>query len=82
MIEKGHLFHIFICHFLIIGSKDPSLSSKEMASSKVKTKKSNKKGSSSSSNSMFCYLDLSIIYHLSIIFLSHANTFKGMVRLC
>ena len=43
MIEKGHLFHIFICHFLIIGSKDPSLSSKEMASSKVKTKKSNKK---------------------------------------
>ena len=80
MIEKGHLFHIFICHFLIIDSKDPSLSSKEMASSKVKTKKSNKKGSSS--NSMFCYLDLSIIYHLSIIFLSHANAFKGMVRLC
>ena len=39
MIEKGYLFHIFICHVLIIGSKDPSLSSNEMVSSKVKTKK-------------------------------------------
>ena len=54
MIEKGYLFHIFICHVLIIGSKDPSLSSNEMVSSKVKTKKSNKKGSSSSSG-MFNY---------------------------
>ena len=53
MIEKGYLFHIFICHFLIIGSKDPSLSSNEMVSSKVKTKKSNKKGNSSSG--MFNY---------------------------
>ena len=59
MIENGHLLHIFIYHFLITGSKDPSLSTMEMASSKVKTKKSNKKGSSS----MFCYLDLSIIYN-------------------
>ena len=60
MIEKSYLFHIFICHFLIIGSKDPSLYSKEMTSSKVKRKKSSKKDSSSG---IFCYLDLSIIYH-------------------
>ena len=57
MIEKGYLFHIFIFHFLIIGSKDLSLSSNEMVSSKVKTEKSTKKGSSSSStsSSMFYY---------------------------
>ena len=52
MIEKGYIFHIFICQFLIIGSKDPSLSSNEMVSGKVKTKKSKKKVVSSS---MFNY---------------------------
>ena len=48
MIEKGYISHIFICQFSIIGSKDLSLSSIEMISGKVKTKKSKKKGISSS----------------------------------
>ena len=48
MIEKGYIFHIFICYFLIIDFKDLSLSSNEMVSGKVKTKESNKKGISSS----------------------------------
>ena len=52
MIEKVYIFHIFICHFLIISSKDPSLSSNEMVSGKVKTRKSNKK---SIISSMFTY---------------------------
>ena len=71
----------------IIGSKDPSLSSNEMVSGKVKTKKSDKKGIISSIVVCLiiifcCYLDLSIMNHSFIIFVSQTNDFKGMARLC